>query len=118
MKGHKHLVELNLELINFVRDYLGITTSALCASEVAEGRGSDLILKLCQNRNADIYLSGPDGRNYLNLEAFKGENIKVTYHDYQHPAYEQLFEPFISHMSVIDLLFNYGKNSVKFIRAI
>ena len=111
------LLDLNLALINFVRIYLGITKSTILASEICEGKGSDLILDLCIKRKADTYLSGPDGRDYLKLEEFKKNNIQVEYHDYNHCVYGQLYEPFISHMSVIDLLFNYGKDSLRIIES-
>lgn len=112
------LLELNLELIEFVRVYLGIATPAMPASGICEGNGSDLILGLCIKRNARAYLSGPDGRNYLKLDEFSKNNINVDYHDYSHCGYEQGYKPFISHMSVMDLLFNYGKGSIKVIKGV
>lgn len=115
-KEYKKLVELNVSLIEFVRRYLGISTPVIRASSVTEGKGSDLILELCIKRNAKRYLSGPDGRNYLKLDEFQKNNIEVQYHDYVHPQYRQLREPFISHMSIIDALFNYGKSAVEIIK--
>lgn len=115
-KRVKRLLQLNIELIDLVRNYLGITTPVMFASDICEGKGSELILKLCVRRNASTYLSGPDGRNYLDLDAFSRRNIEVRYHDYNHVVYGQLHEPFISHMSIIDLLFNYGKNSIEMIK--
>ena len=115
-KEHKKLVTLNLALIDFVRTYLGISTPVLCSSSICEGIGSGLILDICARRNASIYLSGPDGRSYLRAEEFNENNIEVNYHDYVHPEYKQLKGSFISHMSIIDLLFNYGKKSLEVIK--
>jgi len=114
------LLELNIALIQFVREYLNINTPTVLASEICHGRGSDLILKLCKLRRADVYLSGPDGRNYLNLPEFQNLNIQVEYHDYAHPQYEQQYDKttgnFISHLSVLDLLFNCGRNSIEILK--
>ncbi len=115
-KRFNRLFELNLALINFFKSYLGILTPAILASSFSNGKGSDLILDLCLKRKADTYLSGPDGRNYLLLEAFQRNKIRVEYHDYVHPVYTQKYGPFISHMSIVDLIFNYGSDSKKIIR--
>ena len=40
------------------------------------------------------------------------------YQSYMHPEYNQLYKPFTSHLSIIDLLFNEGlENSLKIIRS-
>jgi hypothetical protein len=47
---------------------------------------------------------------------FKDKNIKLYYQDYKHPNYSQLWgDEFLPYMSVIDLLFNHGKNSLEII---
>lgn len=114
-KEHKKLLELNLALIQFVRNYAGIKTPVLTSSSIIEGKGTNLILDICFKRRANVYLSGPDGRNYLNSEEFQKNNIEIRYHDYVHPEYRQLCKPFISHMSVLDLLFNYGRDAIEII---
>lgn len=115
-KDYGMLVDLNLALIDFVRNYVGISTRVLCSSDIANGAGSGLIFDICRKRNANIYLSGPDGRNYLKAEEFKSRDIEIRYHDYTHPEYKQLQSSFISHMSVIDLLFNCGRRSIEIIK--
>lgn len=115
-KEYKRLLDLNLSLIQFVRAYTGINTPVSKSSDISEGKGSDLILDICLKRKAHVYISGPDGRDYLKLEDFKKNNIEVRYHDYMHPEYKQLNQPFISHMSVIDLLFNCGKEALGIIK--
>lgn len=107
-KEWKMLIDLNLELINWVRKILNIKTKMIFASQmnITESKGSDLILNICKKLNTKTYISGPDGRNYLKLEKFNEEKIKVIYHDFIHPTYQQLYSPFISHMSIIDLIFN------------
>ncbi len=43
---------------------------------------------------------------------FEQAGVKLIYHDYQHPVYRQLYGEFVPFLSVIDLLFNCGKDSL------
>jgi hypothetical protein len=80
------------------------------------GEKSDLILNLCKRTNSTIYFSGPFGRDYLNEEQFRRENIDICYHDFKHPVYMQNYPGFEPCMSAIDLLFNHGPDAKKILR--
>ena len=63
---------------------------------------------------ADVYIAGPSGRNYLNIEHFLNAGIIVKYNDYIHPVYPQRkTEQFESKLSAIDLFMNCGWNEGK-----
>ena len=112
LKDWKTLSELNVSLIKMLCQWLDIKTKFIAASEISpKGNANDLILSICKELNADIYLSGISGKEYLRLEEFAKESIKVVFQEFHHPIYKQLYEPFIPCMSVIDLLFNHGNNS-------
>ncbi|MBN2483448.1 MAG: WbqC family protein [Candidatus Omnitrophica bacterium] len=108
------LVDLNIMLIDWIRTHLEITTPVRCASDIRgyHDKGSDLILAICKDTKADVYISGPDGRNYLDFDAFAEERIEVVFHEYHHPVYRQMSEPFQSHMSIIDILFCGQKDQI------
>lgn len=60
------------------------------------------------------YLTGPTAKNYLDERLFEKSNLKVVWHEYAHPFYNQLLwgtKIFLSHLSIVDLLFNHGKMS-------
>jgi hypothetical protein len=101
------LAELNIALIDYFVDVCRISRQYLLSSSLDTGaaRGSDLILEICRQVGASVYVSGPNGSNYLDLAAFADEGIRIVYHEYEHPEYEQLHPPFMSHMSIIDALF-------------
>lgn len=103
-----HLAALNTELIRLLARLCGVDTPLKPSSQLDTGehRGSELILDICRQLEADAYLSGPNGRNYLDLGAFAANGIEVIFHDYHHPKYPQLYEPFVSHLSTVDALFN------------
>lgn len=105
-----NLVELNMAFINFVLKELDAKTSVVYASNYAEitGRKGDLVLSFCKAFSADLYYSGPSGKNYLNEEDFKSNNIDIYYHNYIHPTYKQRYSGFSPGMSILDLLMNHG----------
>lgn len=65
---------------------------------------------------ATRYVSGPAARSYIKLEKFTEMNIELVYHDYSnYPEYKQLFPPFQHNVSILDVLFNCGKDAQYFI---
>ena len=111
-----NLCALNVALLKFVFKALGIKAETVFASELgAQGKAGALILDICRKMRADSYLSGISGKDYLDLEVFKNAGIGVTFQEFHHPIYRQLYEPFMPCMSVIDLLFNYGPESLEII---
>ena len=108
------LSNLNNKLIQSIRDWLGIDTPLKFASELPEStlKGTELILLYCEELDATVYLSGIGGKNYLEQEQFENKNIILEFQNYTPIVYPQRFGDFIPNMSVIDLLFNCGKESL------
>lgn len=70
---------LNAQLYYF-RALLNIDTELQFSSNHAfTAHKSDLVLEICQFFGADQYLSGPMGRDYLDLEAFERAEIEVIF---------------------------------------
>ena len=117
LKNHKLLADLNIEIIMFLLKSFGINDKKIIKlSDMDIGNpqgGSDIILEICKKIGIDHYLAGPGGRNYMKLDDFKREGIQVTFHEFHHPNYLQLHEPFLPYMSSIDLLFNHGPEAKK-----
>ena len=114
-KQHEYLVDLNIDIINFFRDKLEISTKTINSSELNIDSGkSDLILDICVNLKAKAYISGPSGLDYLNLDSFKENNIELLVHKYTPPMYRADF--FQSGLSTLDLLFNEGENAKDIIK--
>lgn len=106
------LVDLNIALIKHFMQVLNITTKTVKSSELnATGNSSEKLFNICKKLNADRYLSGEMGKEYLNEELFRNGGIDVIYEHFIHPKYSQNSDNFISNLSIIDLLFNEGKNA-------
>lgn len=108
------LTDLNLSLTDNLCECLGVNQGKFIkASDIGvQGKGSDLILNLCKTVGATTYLSGSQGKNYLDETAFADAGIELDYQDYKHPVYPQLYGEFEPNMAAIDLLFNCGADSL------
>ena len=64
-------------------DEFQIRTPLVTSTELGpRGVKSELVLNLCREVGATTYLSGPQGRNYLDLPAFEEVGIGVVFHDF------------------------------------
>ena len=116
--GHTLLADLTISLIEWLAEKLGITTPSVRSNTLeAQGQKADLLADICVRLDIDNYVSPPGSRDYLDAsEAFEQAAIPVSYAEYEHPVYPQLHGPFVPQMSVIDLLFNAGPDSLEVIR--
>ena len=113
-KEWEFLCDLNTYILEFFLQELSIKTKILKASEInIKGKKSDLILDMCKKLNADCFIFGEQGKNYAEVDKFKKCKINIIFQKYEHPIYNQVQGNFISHLSIIDLLFNCGDKSLK-----
>jgi len=108
------LIDLIKETTDYSLDVFNSKTTIMYSSQMrVKGKKDELVLNLCKEVGADIYLSGIMGKDYLDEEKFIESGIKVYYQNYNFPEYNQVFPGFEPYMSVIDLLFNHGPDSKK-----
>ena len=114
-----NLAELNISLITWLSDALGISSRFLRSSAIeASGAKADLLANICEALGGEVYISAPGSREYIeSSDAFSTHGIKVAYHHYEHPVYPQLYGDFEPYLSTIDLLFNVGPQSLERIRS-
>ncbi len=118
-KMPEYLSLINYKFITAINKILGITTPIRWSWEFEiKGNKSEKLLNICKQLNAQVYVSGPSAKNYLDINLFKQENISIEWFDYQnYTEYKQLFSPpFIHNVSIIDLIFNTGKNAPKYMK--
>jgi|SRR5688500_12466316 len=115
---NRYLAELTINLTIWIRDTLGIGTPVRLASEF-EGVGAkaDLLGSLCDQAGATEYISPAGSRQYLDeSDAFSKRGMPLRYFKFIHPEYSQRFGDFLPNMSVIDLIFNCGPESLSLIK--
>ncbi|CAB5083901.1 hypothetical protein D3OALGA1CA_421 [Olavius algarvensis associated proteobacterium Delta 3] len=107
---YERLIDFNMAFIDFFRGVFDIDTPLVFSSEldVAEYQVSDLILEICKKMNAAVYLCGPSGKDYLDLESFEKANIEIVWQQFEHPEYPQTGDAFIPNLSALDFVFCCG----------
>ena len=106
-KPYDNLSQLNWATWQPAIRGLDIACRFVLASDLpVTGQGSALLLNICRHLQADTYISGAFGRDYLERSQFAAANISIKFHDYRYPEYAQRFEPFVPFLSYLDMLFN------------
>ncbi len=111
---YTYLTDLIINSNNKILDILGIETPTVCASSFSfSSAKTDLLIDICKKINADTYLSGIGGKQYLEERKFEDAGIKLIYQHFNHPTYEQQHKgiAFQPNISVLDLIFNCGEKS-------
>jgi hypothetical protein len=118
------LVDLNVAVLDLLCEHLNIRTRRCLASTlVAREEPTDRLIDLCRAVGGTVYLAGqgaaplPDVPSYMDVGRFPRAGIQVQFQEYQHPTYPQRYQPFISHLAVVDLLFNCGPESLNVLRS-
>lgn len=104
--------DLNLRLILWVCRRLEITTPIRMSRDYhPQDAKTERLIGILTQVKATTYLSGPAAQAYLIPEMFEQACIQLEYKQYNYPEYEQLYPPFVSTVSVIDLLFMKGQEA-------
>lgn len=107
------LLDLDMTIINFLGNALGITAKIVRSSELrAEGHKTSRIIDICRELGARAYISTNGAKAYLSEELFLENDIELAYQDYTPPVYCQGTANFVSHLSVLDLVFRLGMASM------
>jgi hypothetical protein len=107
-----YLKDLNIEITKFILKELSISTPITFESDLGvTTMSTQRIIDICKKLKADTYFSGSGGRDYLEESLFAKAELKLVYQKFEHPQYQQCYEPFEPYMSIVDLIFNQGKGS-------
>tara|TARA_B100001939_G_C16929021_1_gene613108 strand:- start:288 stop:1007 length:720 start_codon:yes stop_codon:yes gene_type:complete len=113
------LSEFNTKLIIEICNYLDINTQISLSSTLkinAIDKNTRLI-EICNKHNAQTYVSGLSANSYIKEDLFESFDIKLEWFNYDgYNEYLQLWGDMIHNVSILDLLFNCGKDSKNFMR--
>jgi hypothetical protein len=110
------LVDYNIAVIKECVEYLNIETPMIKASALSiSGIATELILDICQKTNSDSYLHGKHARDYVDFSLLENAGITNQIQDYSARTYRQVSGSFIPNLSVLDIIFNCGPNSLNVI---
>jgi hypothetical protein len=113
-----HLSSLNRRFIEAVCKYLGIGTriSNSWDYKLIDGK-TERLADLCAQAGGTEYVSGPAARDYVEDSVFAGRGINLIWFDYTgYPDYPQLWGEFTHGVTILDLLFNCGKDACRYMK--
>ncbi len=110
------LSQINYHFIVAICRVLGIKTTISSSMDYhLAGDKTEMLVNLCKQAGATNYLTGPAAKAFINEDLFQQESISVEYMDYSgYREYTQLYPPFESHVSIIDLIFNEGPHATNY----
>jgi hypothetical protein len=117
-RSYSYLSILNRKFIEVVCRFLGITTKISLSSDynLIDGN-TERLVDLCRQADAKEYISGPSAKDYIDQRVFLDSDIKITWFDYfGYPEYPQLWGDFAHNVTILDLLFNCGKDAPRYMR--
>jgi hypothetical protein len=108
-QSFEKLIDLNLEIIQHMKKYLGISARVMLLSELGvKANEPRLSVEICRQLGASQFLAQSSAKKYLDEEAFGKAGIELKFFNPRPYVYPQLWGPFISNLSTFDLLFNCG----------
>ena len=117
-QSYTHLSQLNRCFIEAICSYLCIKTLITNSWDYALTDGkTERLASLCEQAGATEYVSGPAAKDYIEESVFSKAGIKLTWFDYAcYPEYPQLWGDFTHGVTILDLLFNCGKDARNYMR--
>jgi hypothetical protein len=117
LKHHPHLASLNIELIQYVMNYMQIQTPLVLSENmpIDDVQKSDLVLEISKHLGATIYLSGNGARAYNDEQKFNANHIRIVYTQFtlddMYKARDEKNE--LVHLSILHFLFNYEVSLIR-----
>ena len=118
-RSWESLCELNVHLVRKLADRLELDCEFVRASTLeVDATGSERIVRLCEELDADRYYSGEGARSYNDHARFEAAGIDLEYQSFDPPRYEQRFGEFLPTLSVVDPLLNVGVEGTRDLLAV
>lgn len=117
-RAYSHISTLNRQFMEAICSYLNIETkiSNSWDYKLQEGK-TERLADLCLQAGGTDYFSGPAAKDYIVEQVFNDLGVKLTWFDYAgYPPYPQLWGDFIHGVTILDLLFNCGKDAARYMR--
>lgn len=112
----KRLVDLDLALLRLIFGFLDLPDNLQLSSDFGNAEQSDdKVVSICRDLGATVYLANNGSSDYIDPQKFNAHGIGFVFQNYQHPTYDQGESEFVSHLSVLDLLFRSGPAACKII---
>lgn len=110
-----NLLKFLINQLEIIKKILKIDTKIIQSSDLGiNQKKSFKIFEICKKLNADEYVSGPEGKNYLDKSLFKNK-IKLSY--FNNDEIYKTFERDLIKYSIIQSFSFYGNKIIKYFDA-
>jgi hypothetical protein len=110
------LSEFNISIIQAISEHLGLRPTMLRVTNLmVEGKGTDLLVSICQKLQASVYLAGGGATKYQDNQKFLAAGIQIEYSDFKSMPYVQQGGDFVENLSIVDGLMNCGRSIINLI---
>jgi hypothetical protein len=112
------LSDINIAFIKRINNFLNIDTEIIDDRTLnLDGDKNERLIQICKQLNCNHYVSAPAAKCYMDIDLFHKNGIEVEFITYDgYSEYSQLFGEFNHYVSILDLLFNEGPNSVLYFK--
>lgn len=115
----EYLADFTIETSILLAREAGITSTRFMRSSALtgiDGQKTDRVINVLSQVGATHYICGPSAHSYMEPDKFRHAGITFEYMEYGYPEYPQLYPPFDPHVSILDLLFMAGKQTIQYIQ--
>jgi len=112
-----YLSEFCIFLVEQICNILNIKKKFVLSSSLnIHTTGTQRLIDICRKLGADTYISGQGAKNYLQKELFMEYNINLKFQEYKIPCYRQAYKGWVENLSIVDVLFCCGDDSLKIVK--
>lgn len=109
LSGYSDVAALNIAIIDFFAEKLGIKTDYIKASDLnIKYSKTQKIIEICHVLGCNVYYSGTGAKAYQKEEDFISSGIDLRYSIFKQFQYPQLWEGFQSNITALDYFMNCG----------
>lgn len=108
------LADINIHFVVELTRLLALPARFVRSSDIdtADSSGDERLVRIVESiAPGGTYLSGEGGRNYQTAGTFADRGIRLDYLGFKHPAYVQRDREFTPGLSVLDAIFELGRDS-------
>ncbi len=108
------LTEVNELFLRTLSDVLELDTTFIRTDDIPRKAtdASGRLVEICLARGADTYVSGPAARAYIDRAQFDAAGITLAYANYEgYPVYDQGTASFEHGVSMLDVMFRFGRDA-------
>ena len=111
-RQYDFLIDLNMEIINYILDFLRIETRIVLMSELdVWGKGTPLIIDICKSLGAKQFLVQSSALAYYNPAQFESVGLELVSFKKPEYIYPQMWGDFIANLSILDMMLTCGGKS-------